>query len=116
MPLALSLLRACGCLWPRSAYFFRLLDVKRKGALTKFEISYFFRAIVAGSHEAGQEPVVLEDVRDEIFDMVKPADPLCISLQDLLDCKVGDTIVSMLTDVHGFWAYDNREMLMHNKE
>ena len=44
--------------------------------LTKFEISYFFRAIVAGSREAGQEPVVLEDVSDEIFDMVKPADPL----------------------------------------
>jgi hypothetical protein len=94
-------------------YFFRLLDVEKKGGLSAFDINYYFRAIVHGSKEAGQEPVVLEDVRDEIFDMVKPADPLRITLADLLACKVGDTVVSMLTDVHGFWAYDNREMLMH---
>ncbi|GKF85944.1 probable serine/threonine-protein phosphatase 2A regulatory subunit B'' subunit TON2, partial [Tanacetum coccineum] len=28
-----------------------------------------------------------EDVRDEIWDMVKPADPLRITLSDLLSCK-----------------------------
>ena len=49
-------------------------------------------------------------------DMVKPADALRITLDDLIACKVGDTVVSMLTDVHGFWAYDNREMLMHNND
>lgn len=32
----------------------------------------------------GQEPVSFEDVKDEIFDMVKPADPCKITLQDLL--------------------------------
>lgn len=98
------------------AYFFRLLDVRRQGYLGAFEINLFFRAVVSGSREAGQEAVVLEDVRDEIFDMVKPADAMRITLDDLLACKVGDTVVSMLTDVHGFWAYDNREMLMHNDD
>lgn len=29
----------------------------------------------------GQEPVSFADVKDEIFDMVKPADPLKITLQ-----------------------------------
>lgn len=32
----------------------------------------------------GQEPVSFDDVKDEIFDMVKPADPCKITLQDLL--------------------------------
>jgi len=32
----------------------------------------------------GQEPVSFEDVKDEIFDMVKPADPCKITLEDLL--------------------------------
>ena len=32
----------------------------------------------------GQERVSFEDVQDEIFDMVKPADPYKITLQDLL--------------------------------
>lgn len=33
----------------------------------------------------GHEPVKFEDVKDEIFDMVKPADPGRITLQDLLN-------------------------------
>ena len=53
-----------------------------------------------------------KDVKDEIFDMVKPQDPLRITFQDLVNCGVGHTIVSMLTDVSGFWAYDNRETLL----
>lgn len=33
----------------------------------------------------GQEPVNFEDVKDEIFDMVKPQNPTRITLQDLLN-------------------------------
>lgn len=29
----------------------------------------------------GQEPVSFEDIKDEIFDMVKPADPIKITLK-----------------------------------
>ena len=32
----------------------------------------------------GQEPVAFDDVKNEIFDMVKPSDPQRITLQDLL--------------------------------
>ena len=32
----------------------------------------------------GQEPIEFEDVKDEIFDMVKPQFPLIITLQDLI--------------------------------
>jgi len=32
----------------------------------------------------GQEPVSFHDVKDEIFDMVKPLDPLKLTLQDLI--------------------------------
>ena len=31
----------------------------------------------------GHEPVRFEDIKDEIFDMVKPANPLQLTLQDL---------------------------------
>lgn len=30
------------------------------------------------------EPVSFDDVKNEIFDMVKPADPLKLTLQDLI--------------------------------
>lgn len=48
--------------------------------------------------------------------MVKPADPLRISLADLLSCKQGGTVAGMLIDVRGFWAHDNRENLLQEEE
>lgn len=86
----------------------------------------------------GQEPVNFDDVKDEIFDMVKPADPCKITLQDLLTwygiktswklrtnnlfeffewynnfvySGQGSTMVSILIEFHGFWAYENREAM-----
>jgi serine/threonine-protein phosphatase 2A regulatory subunit B'' len=48
-------------------------------------------------------------VKDEIFDMVKPQDELRITFNDLVRSNVGHTVVSMLIDVNGFYAYDQRE-------
>jgi hypothetical protein len=59
-----------------------------------------------------QEPIEFEDVKDEIFDMVKPQFPLIITLQDLITSGQGGTVVSLLTDLHGFWLYENREVLL----
>lgn len=44
--------------------------------------------------------------------MVKPTDPLRITLQDLVRSGQGDTVVSILTDLNGFWSYENREVLV----
>lgn len=64
----------------------------------------------------GAEPVNFDDVKDEIFDMVRPAHPSRITLQDLIKCGHGHTAVSILVELHGFWAYENREALAHAPE
>mmetsp|Transcript_19387 Transcript_19387/g.68635 ORF Transcript_19387/g.68635 Transcript_19387/m.68635 type:complete len:455 (-) Transcript_19387:184-1548(-) len=97
-------------------YFFRLLDIEKTGRLSAFTINYFFREVVRRMAQAGQDAVDPADVRDEIFDMVHPADPRFITLRDLLKCRVGHTVFSMLTDVNGFWAYDNRESLLQQDD
>lgn len=51
--------------------------------------------------EGGNYELCIEDVRDEIWDMVKPVDPLKVTLADLLACKQGGTVASMLIDVRG---------------
>ncbi|XP_069494548.1 serine/threonine-protein phosphatase 2A regulatory subunit B'' subunit gamma isoform X2 [Ambystoma mexicanum] len=61
-----------------------------------------------------QEPVSFHDVKDEIFDMVKPKDPFKITLQDLIQSGQGDTVSSILMDLNGFWSYENREVLVAN--
>ena len=93
-------------------YLFRILDVQQSGCLNVFALNYFFRAIQEQLKAHGQEPVPFEDIKDEVFDMVKPADPLRITLQDLVNCGQGDTVVSILIDLTGFWTHENREVLV----
>lgn len=93
-------------------YIFKLLDIENKGHLNVFSLNYFFRAIQEQMKIHGQEPVSFQDVKDEIFDMVKPKDPYKISLQDLINSSQGDTVTSILIDLNGFWTYENREVLV----
>lgn len=91
-------------------YFFRILDVRQQGYLDAFTLNYFFRDILRKMEKHNKEPVRFEDVKDEIFDMVRPVDPLRITLKDLVACCHGDTVVSILIDLNGFWNYENREI------
>ncbi|KAK4491079.1 hypothetical protein RD792_001801 [Penstemon davidsonii] len=97
-------------------YLFRCLDLHGRGFLTTSDIHTLFRDVHQKWIEGGNYELCIEDVRDEIWDMVKPGDPLAISLADLLACKQGGTVASMLIDVRGFWAHDNRENLLQEEE
>ena len=66
----------------------------------------FFRPIVQKLESKEKFGFNVEDVKDEIFDMAKPATPYAITLKDLLACGQGDTIVSMLIDAKAFYDYD----------
>uniref|UniRef100_A0A3B5M2T8 Protein phosphatase 2, regulatory subunit B'', gamma n=1 Tax=Xiphophorus couchianus TaxID=32473 RepID=A0A3B5M2T8_9TELE len=95
-------------------YIFKLLDMENQGYLNVFSLNYFFRAIQEQMKLHSQEPVSFQDVKDEVFDMVKPKDPYKITLQDLVNSCQGDTVVSILIDLNGFWTYENREVLVAN--
>jgi len=98
---------------PQSIQFlFRILDVRHEGFLSVFALNYFFRSIQEQMREHNQDPVEFKDVKDEIFDMVKPQDPLRLTLADLVSSGHGDTVISILTDLNGFWSYENREVLV----
>jgi len=92
-------------------YFFRILDVRGNGYLDAFGINYFFRAIQKLLDEQESQPVLFEDVKDEIFDMVRPSDPSRITFGELLRSAQGDVVVNILSDLNGFYNYENREML-----
>ncbi|KAK9890980.1 hypothetical protein WA026_013318 [Henosepilachna vigintioctopunctata] len=91
------------------AFLFRILDIKNQRYLDSFTLNYFFRAIQDQMRAHGAEPVSFHDVKDELFDMVRPKHPERITLEDLLMCGHGDTFISILIEFHGFWAYENRE-------
>eukprot|EP00416_Gambierdiscus_australes_P035577 CAMPEP_0171099516 /NCGR_PEP_ID=MMETSP0766_2-20121228/51775_1 /TAXON_ID=439317 /ORGANISM="Gambierdiscus australes, Strain CAWD 149" /LENGTH=462 /DNA_ID=CAMNT_0011559161 /DNA_START=106 /DNA_END=1494 /DNA_ORIENTATION=- len=91
-------------------YFWRLIDINRKGEVDGFTINYFFRSIVALLRKKKLDPVAVDDVKDEIFDMVQAKTGI-ITLQDLINCRQGGTVLSILTDAAAFWRYDNRESM-----
>ncbi|XP_053660690.1 serine/threonine-protein phosphatase 2A regulatory subunit B'' subunit gamma-like [Anopheles marshallii] len=93
-------------------YLFRILDVEHKGYLTAFTLNYFFKGIQEELSAHRAEPINFDDVKDEIFDMVKPTDPTRITLKDLISCGHGETVVSILIEFHKFWAYENREVMV----
>ena len=48
--------------------------------------------------------------------MVAPLDPLKITLNDLIRSSQGETVVQILTDLNGFWSYENREVLVKGRQ
>ena len=83
-----------------------MLDVFHKGAIDTFVINMFFRAVIQKLETKVQTDYKVDDLKDELWDMAKPQLPYCITLQDLVNCGVGDTIVAMLTDAKAFYEYD----------
>mmetsp|Transcript_46774 Transcript_46774/g.123619 ORF Transcript_46774/g.123619 Transcript_46774/m.123619 type:complete len:493 (+) Transcript_46774:90-1568(+) len=93
-------------------YLWKIIDIHHKGCLDGFVINYFFRAIHNLLKTKKFDVPSVDDVKDEIFDMVKAKEAGVITLQDLITCRQGGTVLSMLIDAAAFWRYDNRESLM----
>ena len=99
------------------AYFFRILDINKTGVLTNMEIWTFLKSVhKTWIADPDNYDLNMLDVRDEIFDMVKPAQDGRITLDDLHRCGCAHTVIEILCDHTGFWRYDNRESLPHDDE
>jgi Ca2+-binding EF-hand superfamily protein len=94
------------------AYFFKFLDINGEGFLDTLVLYHFFKALQATIKDGGggQEAIDFYDVRDEIFDVVKPSITGKITVTDLINCGQGDVVITLLTDAGGFFGYDTREL------
>ena len=61
-------------------YFWRILDVRKKGALDTFTINMFFRSVIQKLESREKYGFKVDDVKDELWDMAKPKLPYGISL------------------------------------
>ncbi|XP_050438348.1 serine/threonine-protein phosphatase 2A regulatory subunit B'' subunit gamma-like [Adelges cooleyi] len=103
-------------------YLFKFLDIKDQGYLDSFTINYFSRAVAdrlppPQLADSDQQPssVSLDDIKDEIFDMIKPKHPERITLKDIVHSGMGRTLINILIDVNGFWSYEFRETIAANR-
>lgn len=93
-------------------FVFKCLDIFDQGRLDTLTINIFFKEIKAKLVQidpSSESEILVEDVKDEIFDMSRPADSQFITFQDLLNTGQGDVIMSLLVDFRAFFDYDQRE-------
>ncbi|XP_016960765.1 serine/threonine-protein phosphatase 2A regulatory subunit B'' subunit gamma-like isoform X2 [Drosophila biarmipes] len=94
---------------PALHYIFRILDINQQGYLTAQTLRYFYDGIEVRFKTLKAEAVNFQDLKDEIFDMVGPKDPLNITLKDLINSGQGETVLSILIEFDKFLAHENRE-------
>ncbi|XP_075677864.1 serine/threonine-protein phosphatase 2A regulatory subunit B'' subunit gamma-like [Dermatophagoides pteronyssinus] len=90
-------------------FFFNILDINRCHYLDDFVLRYFFKAIENQMRRQGQEPINFDDFSNEIYDMIRPQQSRRIYFDDLVASGHADTIISILIDFNGFYAYENRD-------
>mmetsp|Transcript_3322 Transcript_3322/g.5196 ORF Transcript_3322/g.5196 Transcript_3322/m.5196 type:complete len:503 (+) Transcript_3322:45-1553(+) len=93
-------------------YLWRVVDVNKDGILSPSTVEIFYRDIRAMLLKAGYDSApLLRDVGDEVMDMlgIAPLPDCGASFKQLTESGQASTVLSMLVDVHKFFAYDNRE-------
>ena len=96
------------------SYFWRLLDIEKCGRLTPTAIRHFYSDVYDTLRASGYDAPSVDNVIVEINDIVACSSG-APTFQDLVASGQGHVVVSMLLDSNGFWAYDNRESLMHQQ-
>ncbi|ORZ34421.1 hypothetical protein BCR44DRAFT_125778 [Catenaria anguillulae PL171] len=89
-------------------FLFRILDVDKVGYLSEHAVREYVNEVLnAAKMVGGGGGFEVKDIVNEVFDMAR-ADQTkrIITLNDLLKCGVGGTIIRILVDVHGLSQYD----------
>jgi serine/threonine-protein phosphatase 2A regulatory subunit B'' len=60
-------------------YFWKILDVYNKGGIDTFVINMFFRNVIEMLENRDKSGFKVDDVKDELWDMIKPEMPKCIT-------------------------------------
>lgn len=91
-------------------YIWRAIDVYHKNAVDTFVINMFFRQVVRKLINRNKGEYKIDDIKDEIWDMIKPKNQNYFTLQDVLNSCYSDTVLAILIDAKAFFLHDQKEM------
>ena len=91
-------------------YIWRALDVNHNNKVDTFIINMFFKDIAKKLVNRDKGEYRIDDIKDELWDMIGPKNPMYITLQDVLNSKYSDTVLSLLIDAKAFYQHDQKEM------
>ena len=90
-------------------FIWRAIDVYHKNAVDTFVINMFYRAVVKKLLNRDKGEYRIDDIKDEIWDMIKPKNPNYITLEDVLKSSYRDLVLSLLIDAKAFYQHDQKE-------
>ena len=91
-------------------YIWRAIDVYHNNKIDTFVINMFFKGVIKKLMNRDRGEYRIDDIKDEIWDMIHPKNPHYITLQDVLNSKYSDTVLSLLIDAKAFYQHDQKEM------
>ena len=91
-------------------YIWRALDVYHKNKIDTFVINMFFKGVIKKLYNRKKGEYRIDDIKDELWDMIGPKNPNYITLEDILNSKYSDTVISLLIDAKAFYQNDHKEM------
>ena len=91
-------------------YIWRAIDVYHNNKIDTFVINMFFKGVIKKLINRDKGEYRIDDIKDEIWDMIHPKNQHYITLQDVLNSKYSDTVLSLLIDAKAFYQHDQKEM------
>ncbi|XP_013361043.1 PREDICTED: serine/threonine-protein phosphatase 2A regulatory subunit B'' subunit beta [Chinchilla lanigera] len=90
-------------------YWFRCMDLDGDGALSMFELEFFYEEQRRRLDSLGIEPLPFRDCVCQMLDLVKPRSPGRVTLQDLKRCKMAHVFFDTFFNVEKYLDHEQRE-------
>lgn len=94
---------------PAIQFFWRAIDVNHNNKIDTFVFNMFFRQVVKKLVNRGKMEYKVDDVKDEIWDMIKPKNLNYFTLEDVLASSHSDIILPLIFDAKSFLNHDQKE-------
>ena len=90
-------------------FFWRAIDVYHLNKIDSFIINMFFRHIIKKLNNRNKLGYKVDDIKDEIWDMVKPKNQGYLTLEDVLASSNSDLILPILFDAKVFFDLEQKD-------
>lgn len=90
-------------------YWFRCMDLDGDGALSMFELEFFYEEQAQRLEARAVEPLPFCDLACQVLDLVKPLQPGQITLRDLKRCKMAGVFFDTFFNVDKYLEREQRE-------
>ncbi|XP_076639737.1 uncharacterized protein LOC143351757 isoform X2 [Colletes latitarsis] len=97
-------------------YWFRCMDLDGDGYLSMYELEYFYEEQLHRMEAIGLETLPFEDCLCQMLDMIKPATPGKISLNDLKKCKMTSIFFDTFFNLEKYLDHEQRDPFASARE